>query len=93
MNTWYTNDTGNHQGLIIDENNGDNIAVTYDKKDAEPIVVLHNSTEELLEVLSYFGWGILENKDAQIHLEHIRWAKGLFYRLENLEKGEENDSN
>ena len=32
--SWYRASTGNHQGLVISELNGENIAVTYDKKNA-----------------------------------------------------------
>jgi hypothetical protein len=32
--TWYTASTGNHQGLVISEQTGADICVTYDKKDA-----------------------------------------------------------
>ncbi len=31
---WYESKTGNHQGLVIDEADGRNVAVVYDKKDA-----------------------------------------------------------
>ena len=34
---WYESNTGNHQGLIISENTGENIAVSYDKKNARLI--------------------------------------------------------
>lgn len=34
---WYVSSTGNHQGLIISETTGENIAVTYDRKHA-PLV-------------------------------------------------------
>jgi hypothetical protein len=34
---WYTASTGNHQGLVIDEETGRNVAVAYDKKDASLI--------------------------------------------------------
>lgn len=46
---WHETSTGNHQGLIIDEETGKNIAVCYDKADAPLIaaapkllVVSHN---------------------------------------------------
>lgn len=32
--SWYAAKSGNHQGLIIDENTGKNIAVVYEKTDA-----------------------------------------------------------
>jgi hypothetical protein len=44
---WYQANTGNHQGLIISEATGANIAVVYDKKDA-PLVA---AAPELLEAL------------------------------------------
>jgi len=31
---WFTQSTGNHQGLIVDMETGNNIAVCYDKEDA-----------------------------------------------------------
>jgi len=34
MRTWYESNTGNHQGLIVCEKTGENIAVSYDKKNA-----------------------------------------------------------
>ena len=45
MNTWYEASTGNHQGLIIDEDTGDNIAVSYDKTNAKLI----SAAPEMLE--------------------------------------------
>lgn len=33
-NLWYVGKTGNHQGLIIEDKTGRNIAVSYDKADA-----------------------------------------------------------
>lgn len=32
--SWYSANTGNHQGLVIEEATGRNVAVAYDKKDA-----------------------------------------------------------
>jgi hypothetical protein len=44
---WYTSGTGNHQGLVISEATGDNVAVTYNgDADAKLISAAH----ELLEV-------------------------------------------
>lgn len=34
---WYESSTGNHQGLVISETTGRNVAVTYDKADARMI--------------------------------------------------------
>jgi hypothetical protein len=51
MNTqskkWYVASTGNHQGLIIDETDGRNVATAYDKADA-PLIA---AAPELLEAL------------------------------------------
>jgi hypothetical protein len=44
---WYEAETGNHQGLIIDEETGENIAIAYDKANARLIA----SGPELLEAL------------------------------------------
>jgi hypothetical protein len=49
--TLYTSSTGNHQGLIVDENTGENVAVTYDKKDDEELVKRYNAFPELLAAL------------------------------------------
>jgi len=37
MKTWYKANTGGHQGLVIEEGTGRNVAVTYEEKDAELI--------------------------------------------------------
>lgn len=34
---WYETGTGNHQGLVISESTGANVAVVYDKRDARLI--------------------------------------------------------
>jgi len=47
MKNWYQANTGNGQGLIIEESTGDNIAVTYDEKNA-PLVT---AAPELLRAL------------------------------------------
>jgi hypothetical protein len=44
---WYEANTGNHQGLVISENSGKNVCVTYDKSDA----ALISAAPEMLEAL------------------------------------------
>ena len=44
---WYKASTGNHQGLIIEEKTGRNVAVSYDKEDADLIA----AAPEMLEAL------------------------------------------
>ena len=34
MQNWYTSETGNHQGLVINESDGRNVAVVDDRADA-----------------------------------------------------------
>ena len=46
MKTWYEGNTGDHQGLVIDEQTGENIAVTYKKETA----ALISAAPELLEI-------------------------------------------
>ena len=47
----YEAKTGNHQGLIVDENSGKNVAVTYDKKDAAEMVRRWNAYPRLMKAL------------------------------------------
>ena len=44
---WYESETGTHQGLIVNEETGENVAVSYDKDNARLIA----SAPEMLEVL------------------------------------------
>lgn len=74
---WYEAKTGNHQGLIIDEKTGRNIAVAYDKADA-PLIA---ATPELLAVVRAFieAW----DNDSAAHLEQAaRDGRALAYRVE-----------
>lgn len=48
---WYSASTGNHQGLIISESNGANVAVTYDKDDAPYLARACNAYPKLVEAL------------------------------------------
>ena len=53
---WYATGTGNHQGLIISEATGANVAVAYDKKDA-PLLA---AAPDLLEALQAMYDGAAE---------------------------------
>lgn len=53
---WYEASTGNHQGLVVEEKTGRNIAVAYDKADApliaaapELLAALHHAEEFLTD--------------------------------------------
>ena len=58
MNNWYKANTGNdYQGLVIEEETGRNVAVTYEAKDAK-LVALAPEMAELLKRL----WVVAENE-------------------------------
>ena len=59
MNTWYEASSGNHQGIIVDEVTGKNIAVSYVKNNAKLIA----ATPELLEACE-IALGILHMDSA-----------------------------
>lgn len=63
---WYEAKTGNHQGLIIDENDGRNVAVAYDKADA-PLLA---AAPELLEILGRAEEVLLDDPD--FHLSQLK---------------------
>jgi len=49
VKNWYEAKTGNHQGLIIEEKSGINIAVCYDKKHA-PLIAGAPEMYEALQI-------------------------------------------
>ena len=58
MNNWYKANTGNdYQGLVIEEETGRNVAVTYEAKDAK-LIALAPEMAELLKRL----WVAAENE-------------------------------
>ena len=53
---WYVASTGDHQGLVIDEATGRNVAITYDKADAPPIAAapdLRNALADMIEMATH----------------------------------------
>lgn len=48
LGPWHKSSTGNHQGLVISEVTGANVAVTYDEKDADLVA----ASAEMFEVLN-----------------------------------------
>lgn len=66
---WYVAGTGNHQGLVIDERTGTNIAVTYDKAHAPIIAAAPAMLAALKAGLACFrgfsaspDWGLLDDE-------------------------------
>jgi hypothetical protein len=64
---WHEAGTGNHQGLVISDATGANVAVTYDKKDA-PIVA---ASPEMFEALTQIEAMALARKSC------IRMPNGM----------------
>ncbi len=52
---WYTGNTGNHQGLVIDEHTGETIAVTYKKENAPLVSAAPEMYEALKEINNIVG--------------------------------------
>ncbi len=50
---WYTAKTGNHQGLIISEQTGENIAVTYAAENAQIVAAAPAMLEALQEIFEH----------------------------------------
>lgn len=87
MNTWYSKET-KYQGLVIDEQTGANIAVTYDPKDAEKIATLYNSVDSLITTLHFLVTAV-EVETGKLYMSHLYEANRLLDILKEI-KGEEN---
>ena len=88
MNNWYKANTGNdYQGLVIEEETGRNVAVTYEAKDAK-LVALAPEMAELLKRL----WVVAENELDQSATRNglnnrdlLRDVRVLLYKLGEAE--------
>ena len=71
---WYEGRTGNHQGIVISENTGENIVISYHKKYAEFIVRACNAHDDLLEACNELidAW---HSDDANFHIEEPKALK------------------
>ena len=79
---WYTANAGD-QGLIIDEETGRNVAVSYDKKDAELIASSPDLLEELKTMIFIFdrdlGKGTIGRTCCDDAIRVIIDAEGMDY--------------
>ena len=87
MRNWYRASTGNHQGLVAEEETGRSVAVTYDKADAALIaaaptlraavkLALRNA-ESRLYLAAPLGASYGQAERASIHAERDRYAAAL----------------
>ena len=73
--SWYAARMGNdHQGLIIDEKTGRNVAVSYDKADAALIAAAPDLLAALKDVLE--SDGDLDAMDFRMYRDAIQKAEG-----------------
>lgn len=75
-NLWYVANTGTHQGLIVEETTGKNIAVSYDKKDA-PILA---AAPKMLKALHQAQKTIIEMQ-ALLNTLGAGYGAGLTHRM------------
>lgn len=77
---WYEAKAGNDsQGLVADENTGENIAVTYDKKHAALIA----AAPDLLYYLRFLVDAAKTEPGMNIYREHINAADNLLNNYNN----------
>ena len=80
---WYTAKTGNHQGLVISERDGENVAVTYNGDgDAAYIVHACNAYPRLVEALGELVGIQSAAADRVNNLEHLRDLEALLRECE-----------
>lgn len=87
MKKIHASNTGNHQGLIIDED-GRNVAVTYEAKDAEAIVRMQETNEELLKALQDVTASLAMYLFQEGGTDKLRESRALFYANCAIEKAE-----
>jgi hypothetical protein len=89
MNTqsWHAADTGNHQGLIIDDETGRNVAVVYDKNDSTLISQAPELLRSLKDAYEHLGYLAPEKFDDDEHkgnwINFMQQLQLTIYRAEN----------
>jgi len=71
---WYVTNTGNDQGLIVDENIGDNIAITYDARNADLVASAPDLLTALETMISAFNANQIDPLIAFAAIEKARSA-------------------
>ena len=82
---WYVASIGNHQGLIIDEITGENIAVSYNKANALVMAAGPELLEALQAILIQFGYWKQQDKETSGY----RWAVKAERAIREAVEGEE----
>jgi len=87
---WYEASMGNHQGLIIAEDSGENIAVAYDKRNAALIAAAPELLDFAIQVKYSLGGGCDPGKDAAPYTneELIDMASRLIEAAEGVQNDE-----
>lgn len=73
---WYEAKTGNHQGLIVSEANGANVAVTYDKADALLIAAAPELLDEAMKLVTNLSCMAIHESHTEPLLAVIKKATG-----------------
>lgn len=85
---WYVGNTGNHQGLVIEETTGRDVAVTYDKKDAPLVAAAPRLVETLRDMIALAAHSILhDEEDETKHADRMRIINAEYVLLQ-IERGE-----
>ena len=90
-NRWHVSNTGNHQGLVIDENTGETIAVTYKAENAPLVAKAPELLEKLKSLLETYEQVLTdhvydEDNGDEISPEDKRYVsdiKSLIYEIES----------
>jgi hypothetical protein len=84
MKTWHAASTGNHQGLVIEDETGRNVAVAYDKADA-PLIAQAPAMLEALRTARAIVQDMIDTADRDNPLTAEReFLRDTYNIMENL---------